>query len=57
VAPVLAAGLEERLREITGKNIRAALDDQPPVTARNLPPARNSLFQALHRSNRERQRR
>jgi hypothetical protein len=47
VAPALAAGLEERLREITGKNIQAALHDQPPVTARNLPSAPHSLFQAL----------
>jgi hypothetical protein len=57
VAPVLAAGLEERLREITGKTIQAALDDQPPVTARNLPSALHSLFQAPAPLSRERQRR
>ena len=57
VAPVLAVGLDERLREITGKNIHAALDDQPPVTARNLLSALHSLFQAPACSNRDMHRR
>ena len=42
------------LRKITGKNIQAALDDQPPVTARNLLSALHSLFQAPACSNRDR---
>jgi hypothetical protein len=45
------------LRKITGKNIQAALDDQPPVTARNLLSALHSLFQAPACSNRDRHRR
>jgi hypothetical protein len=35
------------LREITSHDIRAALDAQPPVTARNLLSALHSLFRAL----------
>lgn len=35
------------LREITREDIQAALDDQPPVTARNLLSALHSLFRAL----------
>jgi len=37
------------LREITGKTILAALDDHPPVTARNLPSALHTLFQPSNR--------
>ena len=47
--PVLAAwtGRITSLREITRDDIREALDDLPPVTARNLLPALRSLFRAL----------
>ena len=47
--PVLAAWTERitSLREITRDDIRAALDERPPVTARNLLPALRSLFRAL----------
>ena len=47
--PVLAswASRVTSLREITREDIRAALDDQPPVTARNLLSALHSLFRAL----------
>ena len=44
------------LREITGKTILAALDDQPPVTARNLLSALTACSRPSHRSNRERHR-
>jgi hypothetical protein len=47
--PVLAswAGQVTSLREITSQDIQAALDAQPPVTARNLLSALHSLFRAL----------
>jgi hypothetical protein len=49
LSPVLAswAGRVTSLREITREDIQAALDDQPPVTARNLLSAVHSLFRAL----------
>ena len=49
LSPVLAswAGQVTSLREITSGDIQAALDDQPPVTARNLLSALHSLFRAL----------
>ncbi|WP_204815250.1 site-specific integrase [Mycobacterium riyadhense] len=47
--PALAAWTEQvtSLREITRDDIQAALDRQPPVTARNLLSALHSLFRAL----------
>jgi len=47
--PVLTAWSERvtSLREITRDDIRAALDERPPVSARNLLPALRSLFRAL----------
>jgi len=47
--PVLTAWSERvtSLREITRDDIHAALDERPPVTARNLLPALRSLFRAL----------
>jgi integrase len=47
--PVLTAWSERitSLREITRGDIHAALDERPPVTARNLLPALRSLFRAL----------
>ncbi len=49
LSPVLAswAGRVTSLREITRDDIQAALDDQTPVTARNLLSALHSLFRAL----------
>lgn len=49
LSPVLArwASRVTSLREITRGDIQAALDDQPPVTARNLLSALHSLFRAL----------
>jgi site-specific recombinase XerD len=41
------AGRVTSLREITRQDIQAALDAQPPVTARNLLLALHSLFRAL----------
>lgn len=41
------AGHVTSLREITSQDIQAALDAQPPVTARNLLSALHSLFRAL----------
>jgi Phage integrase, N-terminal SAM-like domain len=41
------AGRVTSLREITRQDIQAALDAQPPVTARNLLSALHSLFRAL----------
>ena len=48
-SPMLAswASRVTSLREITRQDIQAALDDQPPVTARNLLSALHSLFRAL----------
>jgi site-specific recombinase XerD len=47
--PVLATWTERvtSLREITPADIQTALDDQPPVTARNRLSALHSLFRAL----------
>ena len=47
--PALATWTEQvtSLREITRDDIQAALDRQPPVTARNLLSALHSLFRAL----------
>ena len=47
--PVLTAWSKRitSLREITRDDIHAALDERPPVTARNLLPALRSLFRAL----------
>ncbi|MEU6786087.1 hypothetical protein ABZ912_43440 [Nonomuraea angiospora] len=49
LAPVLNAWADRvtSLREITTSDIQAAIDDQPPATARNLLPALRSLFRAL----------
>ena len=48
-SPMLAswASRVTSLREITRQDIQAALDDQPPVTARNLLSALHSLFRTL----------
>lgn len=47
--PVLMTWTQQvsSLREITPDDIQAALDDRPPVTARNLLSALHSLFRAL----------
>lgn len=49
LSPILAlwAGQVASLREITPADIEAALDAQPPITARNLLSALRSLFRAL----------
>jgi site-specific recombinase XerD len=52
--PTLAIWTESvtSLREITGPDIQAALNRQPPVTARNLLSALHSLFRALKQERR-----